>query len=61
MHINKVNVSTSTKTWNSLQLEGHNEKIEDPMDIENINDDDTNVCNDNMLNIYLNGKQNWTS
>lgn len=32
------------------------------MDIENIDDDDdTNVCNDNMLNIYLNGKQNWTS
>jgi len=36
-------------------------KMEEPMDIDNINDDDTNVCNDNMLNIYLNGKQNWTS
>jgi len=39
-----------------------NEKMEELVDINNIIDDDlANLCNDDMLNNYLNGKQNLTS
>lgn len=35
----------------------------EPVNIDHINDDnnDTNVCNENMLNNNLNGKQNITN
>jgi len=43
-------------------LQGNNEKMEEPVDIDNINDDNVaNAYNDNLLNNYLNGKQNLTS